>query len=487
MLKILLIEAQSYLLTRKHPSDLEIVIPPIGLMYIASYLKGKLGDAIEVRVIKNIVDCISEQSLIDILKNYTPDIAGISGFIIFQKEFHQTAKVIKDFNRQITVVGGGPYVNMDLEEAIKDANIDYFVLGEGEITFSEFISKMLNKESPEDILGLAYRKGGKTVINPPRPFIEDLDSLPFPDYSLISVDKYSKFISYGFYRRKQAVVFSSRGCPYQCIFCHNMFGRKFRARSAENVFKEVEMLYRDYQIRDFQFVDDNFNLDYQRAMRIFELIIKSGMKINIYFPNGLRGDIIDHAFIDRMVEAGTILVLYSIETASERLQKFIKKFADLKKLRDNIHYTCSKGIMVGCYIMAGFPTESKEEALETVEFLKQFKKIVLPVFNSLRYYPNTEVYNIALKEGMPLNNIRDSYREPYHDISKCGTLLIPSLEFRNIHFKFVKEVFFSKERFLNAIEIQRKYSSEKEILDFYSVHLARRIKNIKKDLLAYTK
>ena len=410
---------------------------------------------------------------------------GIRSQNIFAKQFHETTKIIKEFKQDTIVVAGGPYITMDFKEVAKDQNVDYFVTGEGEVTFTELVERLLNGQSPLDVKGLAYRDNGKITMNAPRPFIDDLNSLPFPDYNLISIDKYSSFLNYGFNRKRQAIIVSSRGCPYRCIFCHRMFGQKFRARSAQNVFTEIAELYKNFGIKDFYFVDDSFNLDYQRAMDLFDLIITNKMKINMCLI--IRGDIIDHSFIDKMVEAGVICVLYPLETASQRLQKFIKKFVNLEKLADAIHYTCEKNIIVNCSFMVGFPTETKEEALQTIEYLKQFKKIVMPVFNSVKYYPNTEIYDLALQDGIRLGDIRYAHQEPFHDIEHSGTPLIPKSAFRNIQFKFLQEIILSKERLLNAIEIQRRFFTEKEILDFYSLCLKRKVTDLEKDLLRYAK
>lgn len=487
MLKVLLIDASSsWLVNRGDLFDLEQIIPPIGLMYIAAYLKHELKDEIEVKLLNRIADCRTQKDLLNILREYKPDVVGIRGLNIYKDIFHETARITKEFKNSAVVVGGGPYVTMDIEDAAKDKNIDYFVIGEGEITFTELIRKLLNGQGDSlDIRGLVYRKGQALARNPLRDFIEDLDSLPFPDYNLISTDRYSEFTTYGYNRRRQAIILSSRGCPYQCIFCHNIFGRNYRGRSPLNVFKEIEKLYKNFNIKDFYFVDDNFNLEYKRAMELFDLVINNNMKINIYLANGIRGDIVDKVFIDKMVRAGVIWVTYSIETASKRLQRFIKKSIDLEEITDNIHYTCKKGIMVNCCIMAGFPTETKQEALQTIEFLKQFKKITIPMFFSVKYYPNTEIYNLAIKNGIKTDNIQDAYAETYHDIRHSHTPLIPKKAFRDIYFKFLSEVFLSKERLLNAIEIQRRFLTEEEILDTYSIFFRKRIRDLEKDVLYY--
>jgi len=201
--------------------------------------------------------------------------------------------------------------------------------------------------------------------------------------------------------------------------------------------------------------------------------------------NGIRGDIVDFTFVDKMIEAGVIWVTYALETASPRLQKFIKKFNDLDKLRKVIDYTCEKEIMTNCCFMVGFPTETKEEVLQTINYVKNFKKINIPMFFSVKYYPNTEIYDLAIKYGLDVDNIKYAYSETYHDIRHAQTPLIPKKEFRSIYFQFLKEVFLSKERLSNAIKIQKKFLTEQELLDVYSIFLRKRVRSLQEDIFRY--
>ena len=491
-MKVLLIDVQSYWIG-KHSLDLDIILPsqltPVGLMYIASYLKDKLKKNVDIKIINGFIDYRSDKDLVSILKEYNPDIVGMRGVNIFAKQFHLTAKMIKQFKRDTILVAGGPYISMDLQAASKDKNIDYFVIGEGEITFAELIEKLLNNEKPWHIKGLAYKKNGRITVNAPRPFIEDLDSLPFPDYSYMPFDKYSRVINFSVVERRYGIIVSSRGCPYRCIFCHNFFGKKFRARSAQNIFAELTALYNNLNLKDFYIIDDIFNFDYQRAMDLFDLIINSGMKINLYFPNGIRGDIIDRKFIDKMVEAGAIWVSYAVETASPRLQKLIKKFINLDKLADNIHYTCEKGIMTNYFFIIGFPTETKEEALGTIEYIKQFKKVVLPNYSVIRFFPNVEIYHLALRNGFKLKDMNNAFQSSYsyRDLQPRATPLISKTEFNTLILKYWEEVVLSKERLLNALEIQKKFYSKAELLDYYSIFFQKKVNDLDRDILLYAK
>ncbi len=360
-------------------------------------------------------------------------------------------------------------------------------MGEGEITFTQIIEKFLSKEQIENVAGIAFCKDGILHKTEERDLIDSLDLLPFPDYNLINCVNYTKYLNYGYNRRKQGVIFSSRGCPYRCIYCHRNLGDKYRERSAQNIFQEINDLYKHHKIVDFFIVDDIFNYNYKRSIELFEMIIKSKLKIKIYFPNGLRGDIIDTEYIDKMVEAGTIYTSFSIETASTRIQKMIKKNIDLDKTTEIINYTCSKNIMVNVSSMFGFPTELLSECHETLNHMMKFKKIAIPYFFSVKYFPATEIYQLALKHGFNEKTIDQTCKKTFHDIRSCETPTLSYEDFKKLYFTFLEQVFLNKERIENAINIMKRHLTIDEINDMFSVFFRKDIKCVESEVLAYAK
>ncbi|HEX5033885.1 MAG TPA: radical SAM protein, partial [bacterium] len=167
---------------------------------------------------------------------------------------------------------------------------------------------------------------------------------------------------------KSMPVFSSRGCSYECTYCHNLSGKTVRWRSAENVFEEMSYYYREHGVREFFFWDDIFNLNIKRAHKICDLILQSGMKIRFSFPRGMRGDILTFDLIDKMVEAGLSQSSFAVESASPRIQKMIKKFNNFNKLSDTISYCVEKGVLVTTFNMVDFPEESEEEMELTLDY-----------------------------------------------------------------------------------------------------------------------
>jgi hypothetical protein len=167
--------------------------------------------------------------------------------------------------------------------------------------------------------------------------------------------------------RRHMLLFTSRGCPFKCIYCHEVQGKKFRARSPENVLKEMQALKSQWGINDFEVVDDIFNFDRGRMMEILDRIVASGQEPALHFPNALRTDMLDEGQIKALRRAGTFFLCAAVESASPRLQKLIKKHLKVDKVEENIRIAVREGMYVRGFFMLGFPTETIEEARTTVD------------------------------------------------------------------------------------------------------------------------
>lgn len=472
-MKIALINVQSrWLKKKKDPRILPQLIPPLGLMYLSSYLKEKLKfKTFQLTLFSSQVDFDSLSELNEKLEIFEPDLVGLSSTLTFQEEFHEIANNVKSLIKKPLVIGGGPYSTLCFKEILKDKNIDFCVLSEGEKTFTSVIELLMNDEykSIKNLAGIAYRKSKNRIdFNAPE-LIKDLDIIPFPDYSLINLDEYSKFLSYGYNLRKQGVLLTTRGCPGKCIFCSKSLGNILRLRSSENIFEEIKYLMSSYGIRDFYIIDDAFAFDKKVAEDIFDKIINSGVKINIYLVNGIKGDLLDHAFIDKMIKAGVIWVTFAIESASPRIQKYIKKNLNLKKLKDIIIYTSKKGIMINYTAMVGFPTETIDEAWMTLKFIEGLPAFIIPMYFLAKYYPGTELYNIAIKLGFTGEYIKNSWKTFYHNFETPCTVNINKNDLLRLNAYYLRKIFLNRNRIKKAIDIQERYYTKKEILATYSL------------------
>lgn len=346
-----------------------VVSPPLGLMYLASVLRNK---GHQIKIVDMRLDRLKPEDVLKQFKDFQPDIVGFSTITPEANSMHRIVSLIKRENPLCKVIVGGPHASSYPQETLQDSNIDFLVIGEGEQTTPELIEAIEAGRDFTDIKGIAFRHNGQTIFTSPRAPITDLDSLPFPAWDLVEMEKYFRCNRFSFNnltsRRPYMSIFTSRGCPYRCIYCHNIFGKGYRARSPENVLLEIETIKNKYNICEFEIIDDCFNLDLSRAKKICDLIIERKLNIKLSFPNGVRGDAMDEELIHKLKKAGTFLINYAIETASPRLQKLIKKDLNLMKVKQMISYTSQIGIFTHGACMLGFPTETKEEILETIKF-----------------------------------------------------------------------------------------------------------------------
>jgi amino acid adenylation domain-containing protein len=306
----------------------------------------------------------------------------------------------------------------------------------------------------------------KPFLTSPRPQIQYFDQIPFPDRSLVNYEKYNQYIGLALVKDCMSIQ-GTRGCPFKCYYCHKVWPKTHVFRSAENIFEELRIYY-DMGVRRFSFIDDIFNLNKKNSTRFFELIIKSGLDLQLFFPNGVRGDILSHDYIDLMVEAGTINVGFALETASPRLQKLIQKNLNLKKFRDNIEYMIEKypHVIIYLFTMHGFPTETKEEAMMTLNFIKSLKWADFPYLWILHIYPNTDMEKLALENGISPEAIAASLGRAYHELPE--TLPWEKTFTRWYQTKFLDEYFLDKKRLLQVLPYQLKVLTRDEMVKQYN-------------------
>jgi len=385
---------------------------PLGFLYLSAYLKRHITEKVEIDITDLRKARKKKSSLKKKLVQFKPDIIGIS-LLSFEKDFIRNhADIFQEHAPAAKIIIGGPYPTTDYSEIVMNHDIECVVIGEGEKVLLNLINAYAEGREFKDIKGIAYRNDGNVIRNDSEDYIEDLDSIPYPDYSLINLEDYWGYHSQmnGVLAEKKYIhVISSRACPYSCIYCHNIFGKKLRKRSPDNFFGEIKLLYHEYGVKEFHFVDDVFNIDRKRMHEILNLIIESGIKIRIAFPNGVRGDILTQDDIKLLKKAGTYMITYAIETASERIQKLIKKNLDVKKVIENIKYSHEIGLITRGYFMIGFPGETIDEIKKTVSLAIE-SKLDMVSFWAVVPFKHTGLYDLARKQYKSFDDTRFNYR-----------------------------------------------------------------------------
>lgn len=404
--------------------------PPIGIMYLASYIREKRKD--EVKLLDLLFSNSFTNTIQEIMNEFKPDIVGISAITNEAETLHKIAKLIKSIRPDTKIVVGGPYVTSCRIAVLDDSNVDVAVIGEGEETFVELLNA-LDKQIADlsHIKSIIYRNGENIIETSQKPYIEVLDTIPYPAWDLIDINAYSQFkggstTGIG----KYMIIFTSRGCPYHCTYCHNMFGKRFRARSVDNVLKEIENLVINYDVRYFEIMDDIINFDRDRFKTILKNIINKHWDIKLSFPNGVRTDMLDKETVCLMKDAGTAELSIAIETASQRLQKMIKKNLNLEKVKKIIAVAVNNGLFVRGFFMLGFPTETRKELLETINFAVH-SKLHLALFLVVIPFKGTELYNEISNSISDINMQQLSNADYYNMPFNLST--VPNKEFFRIY------------------------------------------------------
>jgi radical SAM superfamily enzyme YgiQ (UPF0313 family) len=257
-----------------------------------------------------------------------------------------------------------------------------------------------------------------------------------------------------------ANLFTSRGCPYRCVYCHQVFGKRMRSHSAERILEEVKRLHEGWGITRFQILDDIFNLDRDRAMKFLDLVVRENLDLVLSFPNGLRGDRVDAEMIDAMWEAGVRYISYAIESGSRRIQKLIQKNMNLDRIAEAIARSTAKGIVTKGYFMLGFPTETEEEALQTVAFANE-TDLVLGMFFSVVYFPGTPLYRMAA-EVCDMEAYSLGLEDDYVQIRE-GPYRFSAHRLKEIKLKAIREFFFSPKRVDLAFKVLPGFFNQRDI------------------------
>jgi anaerobic magnesium-protoporphyrin IX monomethyl ester cyclase len=333
-------------------------VPPLGLAYIAAVLK---NNGIEAKIIDLNVEAISLSAY---LSNEKPDIIGVSSIVTNVRSAFSIVEQAKRVLPESFMVMGGPYPSMMGTRLLtRHREVDAVVAGEGEYTFLELVKSLQNGKSLDAVDGLVFRKEDKIRSNPPPKPIVPLDQIPFPAREELKMHLYGD---------NAGVIFTSRGCPQQCIFCSRpVFGRRWRGHSADYVLKEIEHLMKEYGVSTLSVLDDNFTVDSDRAERILDGIIAKKWKLDIYFWNGMRADHVTKTLVTKLKKAGCTAINFGVESVDPEVISFIRKGVSLKQIEHAIGLTRQAGIRANVFLMIGNPGDNIKSADKLIDFVEK--------------------------------------------------------------------------------------------------------------------
>lgn len=400
-MKILLINPPfTYTISSCQPKILEEGIeylPPLGLMYIGGYLREKTGHNIEI------LDCqvenIDYDNLEKEIKKRSPDIVGITVMTFTLIDAIKTAGIAKKINSKIKTILGGPHVNIYPEETMRIKEIDFLVFGEGEEPVRELIDNINNIQALYNVKGIVFRDGEKIINTGPRELVKDLDKIPFPARDMTPIEKYSSVLAKN---PPITTMFTSRGCPYKCLFCDRPhLGKIFRAHSAEYVIKEIKEC-KKLGINEIMVYDDTFTIDRQRVVDICNMIIKENLEIN--WDIRARVNTVDEELLNLMAKAGCKRIHYGVEAGTQKILNVLRKGITLEMVEKAFDLTKKAGIQTLGYFMIGSPEETEEDIKETIKFIKKISPDYIHV-SVTTPFPATDLYARALQENVIKNDV----------------------------------------------------------------------------------
>jgi anaerobic magnesium-protoporphyrin IX monomethyl ester cyclase len=363
----------------------------LSLAYLASILREKKH---EVRI----VDLNVESFDYRFLPYQDFDLVGIS---VDTTRYPVSQKIARAAKRhRVKVVMGGPHATFFDEEILTSDSVDYVIRGEGEYGILDLVETIENGGEIEKVCGLSYRENGTWDKNPPRPYIQNLDFLPFPARDLLPLNLYT--LNMG--KRFSATMVTSRGCPFNCDFCScsEFSGIKWRTRSVENIIEEVSILYHRYGYRAIAFLDDNFTLNPFRVMDFCEKILQKGWDLEWWAFSRIDTIVKNEKMVEIMGKAGLRQVFIGFESSNqETLDGFGKNLQADTAFRGVEILKKNKIDVWGSFIIGGLD-ESKKMVKETIRFAKKLNPAYAQ-FSILTPYPGTRLYD-AVKDKLLTDN-----------------------------------------------------------------------------------
>jgi anaerobic magnesium-protoporphyrin IX monomethyl ester cyclase len=372
----------------------------LGLGYLAAVLEKS-----QYKV--DVIDCpalnLSYEELRSEIGKRQPDIVGITSTTLTYKSALRIAKIAKEICSDCLTILGGIHATFWDEKALQECPyVDVVVRREGEYTLLELAKRVEAGKDYYDVLGITFRKNGKIVRNPDRPYIENLDELPFPARHFWPIERLRKGED-NFY------LITSRGCIYWCDFCSTvrMHGRKFRVRSPKNVVDELEFLHNTYGATQFTFCDDVFTVDKARIEELCKEI--KNRKLEIKWNCGTRVDLITKELLLKMKEAGCVSVWFGVESGSQQVLDAMRKGISTSQTMRVFNWVREIGLKPVPNVILGFPGETKQTAWETIKFAEKINPDFVCYYDIATPYPGTPLYDLVKEKGWLRTTDFDKY------------------------------------------------------------------------------
>ncbi|MEM3228522.1 MAG: radical SAM protein [Candidatus Micrarchaeaceae archaeon] len=367
--------------------------PPLGLAYLAAVARDK---GHEVKIVDALADNLTFDDVKKTISLYSPDIVAITSTTSMIPDAYNIAKIAKEVSKNIITMIGGPHATFVPAMVLQECNdMDFVIKGEGELVFSNLLDALAKGKKLEEVKGISYRHGGMIKDNMPEMLINNIDTLPMPALDLLPMDKYEvDGTQFG-------TVMTSRGCPYNCIFCSSslQFGKRWRGHSVDRVIEELKILREKYKKKEIEFLDDTFTLNMNRALELTKRINEEGLDIS--WSASARVNLFSDEIAASMKKAGAHTIYFGIESASQETLNFIGKGITPELAMRAVEKATNAGLhSLGSFII-GFPEETKDDVNKTLSFSKKIG-VTFAQFTIATPYPGTRLWDYVIKNGLLL-------------------------------------------------------------------------------------
>jgi radical SAM superfamily enzyme YgiQ (UPF0313 family) len=370
-------------------------LPPLGLLYIASFVEQQKDCS--VKIYDAVIYNTDYTTVARVAKDY--DVIGITTTTFTLIDAIETVKAIRRDNASAIIVLGGPHLAIFPQESIAIPGVDFVLQGEGEKSFAQLVELLAeNSKEYSTVPGLYWKEEDQIKWNPKDSFIVNLDELPIPNRQLLDYTFYHSLLS------KQKVedhyvttAFSSRGCPYKCIFCDrpNM-GKAFRSHSPQYVLDDISKAL-ELGIREVIFYDDTFTIERERVNEICELILQRAIKIE--WDVRARVNDVNRDMLALMKRAGCTRIHFGVESGNPDMMRILKKGITRERALQVFQDAHEVGIETLGYFMFGCPNETRSQMQETFDFALELNPDYAH-FAILTPFPGTPLYSEAVQEGL---------------------------------------------------------------------------------------
>ena len=393
-MNVLLIHAPIFF-SRRSRSSLETVSnasPPLGLAYLAAMIEREA----EVEIID--AQGLSEEAVKERVRRTSASVVGLSASTVSIRNAARIAGWAKEFHPDATTVVGGPHVTAaPLETMDVFPVFDFGVAGDGEVIFRELVRAVGHGHDPCAVPGVIYRQAGSGLKVNPSPPPLPLDEIPFPAWHLLPPFKFYSFNPSAYRRHPHAMVIASRGCPYQCIFCHaGRFRQNLQYRSPRNIVDEMEFLAKTYGIREIKFGDELFAVNTSWVGKICAEIRERNL--DVIWACEARANTMTPEFARLLKSGGCWQITIGIESGSPRILERIKKKITREQVKNTVRWAHEAGLAVRAFFMLGFPFEERSDIVQTIDFAVE-SGVDDASFGFVVPFPGTELYELCQEQG----------------------------------------------------------------------------------------